>query len=131
MHTPPDPATMVQRHVEHLTTLLTLTTAQQSQVTTILTNAASANTGLSANMKTAHQNLSDAIKRNDTATIDSAAATLGSLSGQRIATDAKAQAAVYAILTPDQQTKLTALEGQHGGFGGRPGMDGFHGAGHN
>ena len=127
-HTPPDPATMVQRHVAHLTTLLSLTTAQQTQATTILTNAATANSGLSANMKTAHQSLSDAVKKDDLATIDSAATTLGGLSGQRIGTDAKAQAAIYAILTPDQQTKLTALESQGGWhqgmgmMGGGPGQ---------
>jgi Spy/CpxP family protein refolding chaperone len=71
-------------------------------------------------MKTAHQTLHDAIKANDSAAIDQASATIGKLTGQMTAINAKAMATLYQALTPDQQTKLAQLEanrphGMHGG----------------
>jgi len=127
--TPPDPATMAQHRVTRLTTLLTLTAAQQQQATNIFTNSATADANVRTGLKTAHQALSDAIKKNDTAGIDRAATTIGSLTAQVASTDGKAEAAFYQILTPDQQTKLAALKG-HGGPGmfGGPGGHGPRGA---
>jgi Spy/CpxP family protein refolding chaperone len=122
-HTPPDPATVAQRRVARYTTILTLTTAQQQQATNIFTNSATAGATLHTNLKTARQALSDAVKKNDTAGIDSAATTLGSLTAQFASTEGKADAAFYQILTPDQQTKLAALGG-HGGRGMRGGPGG-------
>ena len=132
-HTPPDPATIAQRRIAHLTTLLTLTTAQQQQATNIFTNSATADATVRTNLQAAHQALSDAIKKNDTAGIDQAANTIGSLTTQLTSTDGKAEAAFYQILTPDQQTKLGALRGMRGagmfggpgGFGPRGGAQGF------
>jgi Spy/CpxP family protein refolding chaperone len=122
--TPPDPATMAQHRVSFLTTALTLTTAQQQQATTIFTNSALADSTVHDNLKTAHQSLSDAVKNNDTAAIDRVSATIGNLTAQLTSNDAKANAALYQILTPDQQTKLTQLHDRGpggGGFGGRRG----------
>ncbi|MFB3813165.1 MAG: Spy/CpxP family protein refolding chaperone [Terriglobales bacterium] len=112
---PPDPATMAQRRVQFLTTLLSLNGAQQQQATTIFTNAASTHTTIHENMKTARQNLANAVRNNDTAVIDQLAATIGNLTTQATATHAKAQAAFFQILTPDQQTKLTELERERHG----------------
>jgi len=114
MRTPPDPATMAQRRVSHLTTLLTLTTAQQQQATNIFTNSATANASVHTNLQTAHTAIKDAVKKNDTAGIDRAANTIGGLTAQLTSNEAKADAAFYAILTPDQQTKLAALKGMRG-----------------
>ena len=119
MHTPPDPATVAQRRVAHLTTQLTLTTAQQQQATNIFTNAATANAAVRANLMTAHTAIKDAVKKNDTAGIDRAAATIGNLTAQSTSTEAKADAAFYLTLTPDQQTKLAALKGMRGHGGPR------------
>lgn len=113
-HTPPDPATMAQRRVSHLTTLLTLTTAQQQQATNIFTNAATANASVHTNLQTAHTAIKDAVRKNDTASIDRAANTIGGLTAQLTSNEAKADAAFYAVLTPDQQTKLAALKGMRG-----------------
>lgn len=123
MRTPPDPATMAQRRVAHLTTLLTLTTAQQQQATNIFTNSATADATVRTNLQTAHTALADAIKKNDTAGIDPAANTIGNLTAQLTSNNAKADAAFYLILTPDQQTKLASLKGRRGPgmFGGEDG----------
>ena len=116
---PPDPATRIQRHVQHLTKALSLTPEQQQQATTIFTNAANGGSGIHDSMKTAHQNLETAIKNNDQNGITQAATTIGNLTAQIVAAQAKAHAAFYQILTPDQQSKLSQFEGEgHGhGFG--------------
>jgi Spy/CpxP family protein refolding chaperone len=126
----PTPEMMVQHRVEFLTTQLALTSAQQQQATTIFTNAATAGATVRGNLKLAHQNLETAVKNNDTAGIEAAAAAIGNLTAQQTATGAKAQAAFYQILTPDQQAKFAQLGGPdhggfgRGGFGGGPGRNG-------
>lgn len=123
---PPDPATFVQHRVDRLTTLLSLNSTQQQQATTIFTNAATAENSLRTSLKTAHQSLQEAVQKNDSASIDQASATIGNLTAQMTSAQAKADAAFYQILTPDQQTKFTQAESQ-GGFGRGRGPGGFHG----
>src|SRR5258708_39125696 len=60
--TPPDPATMAQHQVERLTTLLSLTTAQASQATTIFTNAATAAAALQTTLSADRSSLQAAIR---------------------------------------------------------------------
>jgi len=106
---PPDPATMVQNQVTRLTALLSLTTAQAAQATTIFTNAANAVTPIQTTLNTDRQSLDTAIEGNATATIDQLSSMIGGLMGQTTAIQSKAQAAFYATLTADQQSKLNAL----------------------
>lgn len=113
---PPTPAMRVQHRVRFLTTILSLTTAQQQQATTIFTNAATAEDAVHRNMRTAHQDLNTAVKANDAAAIEQAASTIGSLMAQTISTQAKANAAFRHALNPDQQAKLEQLD-SHGGHG--------------
>lgn len=118
----PNPAGRVQHRVEFLTTLLSLTPTQQEQATTIFTNAATADATVHSSLKTAHQGLGDAIKTNNTANIEQFATTIGNLTAQVVANQAKADAAFYQILTPEQQTKLSQFESQnhdHGEWGMR------------
>jgi Spy/CpxP family protein refolding chaperone len=120
--TPPDPATMAQHQVERLTTLLNLTTAQASQATTIFSNAATATATLQTNLHTDRTALQAAVKSNSAATIDQLSTAIGTVEGQILAAQSKADAAFYAILTSDQQTKLDSLHGfGRGGFGPGPG----------
>jgi hypothetical protein len=122
----PDPATIVANQVARLTSLLTLTTAQQAQATTIFTNALNAITPLQTSEATAQQALPAAVRSNATSTIDQLSTTIGSMTSQIIAIQNKADAAFYAILTSDQQTKLSQtnfLNGP-GGFGPGPGLGG-------
>lgn len=114
--TPPDPQTMIQNRVEHMATLLDLTDAQKTQATTIFTTAFTASQNIEPNLRTTRQSLNDAVKQNAAATIDQLSATLGSLTGQLIGINSKAEAAFYAILTADQQAKYDAMP--HGGPGG-------------
>jgi len=125
-HTPPDPATIAQRRVAHLTRFLTLTTAQQQQATNIFTNSATADLTLHTNLRTAHTALADAVKKNDTAGIDRAANTIGSVTAQLTSNDGKANAAFYQILTPEQQTKVGSFRGGQGAgmMRGGPGRGG-------
>ena len=77
--TPPDPATVVANQVARLTKLLTLSTSQASQATTIFTNALTAVTPLETSLHTDWQSLQAAVKSDDTATIDSTSTNIGSL----------------------------------------------------
>jgi Spy/CpxP family protein refolding chaperone len=120
--TPPDPAQMVQHHVDFLTKQLSLNAEQQQHATTIFTQAASGAKSLHEQMRTAHQNLQAAVEKNDTAAIEQSSNTIGNLMGQMTAAHAKAQAAFYQTLTPDQQTKMKEMEAHHGrGMHGRRG----------
>jgi Spy/CpxP family protein refolding chaperone len=92
----------VQHRINYLTTLLSLTAAQQQQATTIFTTAASAQASVHSSMTAARQSLTTAVQSNDTAGIDQAATTIGSLTAQTTANQAKAEAAFYQILTPAQ-----------------------------
>jgi Spy/CpxP family protein refolding chaperone len=104
---PPDVATVVARQVKFLTTLLTLTTAQATQATTIFTAALNSITPLETQITTAETALSTAIKANTTAAITTQATAIGTAQGQIVGIKANADAAFYLLLTADQKTKLT------------------------
>ena len=118
--TPPDPATMIQHQVEHLTQTLSLNAAQQGQATTLFTASQSANLQVMTSLRQARTSLEAAIKSNDTASIATLSTQIGTLTAQMTANTAKADAAFYALLTPDQQAKYTPGGGfGPGGFAGR------------
>jgi Spy/CpxP family protein refolding chaperone len=119
---PPDPQTMVKMRVQFLTQSLSLTDAQQAKATSIYTDAATASSTIRTNLRTNRQSIQDAVKKNDTAAIESLSATAGTLNGQLLAIESKADAAFYAILTPDQQATYDSTP--HGGPGGA-GMERF------
>ncbi len=125
--TPPSAEQRVQHHIQFLTDALSLTSSQQAQATTIFTAAATSEDGQRAAMKSAHDALQAAIKANDSAAIDAAAKNIANLMAQFISTQAKAQAAFYQILTPEQQSKRGALggPGMHGMGRGPGGPGGF------
>ena len=124
--TPPDPQTIIQMRVNRLATQLSLTDAQKTSATTIFTDALNAGQSIQAELRTNRQALSDAVKKNDIGAISTLSVTTGVLTGQLTAINSKADAAFYAILTPDQQAKYDSQP--HGGPGGRMGPGGFGGA---
>ena len=65
-----------------------------------------------ASMKSAHTNLQNAIHSNDAAAMEQAANSIGTLTAQAALAHAKTQAAIYQVLTPDQQTKMSQLESE-------------------
>ncbi len=121
-----DPQEHIQQRVKFLTTVLSLTQQQQQQATTIFTNAAGNHQQSHDSMKAAHQALQTAIKNNDAAGIDQASNQLGTLIAQMMASHAKAQAAFYQILTPEQQTKFNELQAEGHGPGMRFGGPMMH-----
>ena len=120
-HTPPAPAQIVANRVARLTALLTLTADQQAKATTIFTTEQTALSSVSASMKTARTTLQADVEANNTAGISAQASQIGSLTTQEVEATATANAAFYALLTPDQQTKYKTF----GGDGGRGGRGGF------
>jgi Spy/CpxP family protein refolding chaperone len=125
---PPSPDQIAAQRVARLTTLLTLTAGQQSIATTIFTTEATAVSGLFSVEQSARTALETAVEANDTAGIASAAAQLGTLDSRQIQAHASADAAFFAVLTADQQTKYRELIAQ--GPGGRgPGPAGIAGFG--
>jgi periplasmic protein CpxP/Spy len=118
---------MIQHRLAYMTTVLSLTTAQQTQVKSVLTAAVANGSTTHGSMKTAHDNLKTAIHANDPAGMEQAASTIGNLMAQEELARAKTEAAIYQLLTPEQQTKMTALESEehHGGPGRGPGGPGL------
>lgn len=112
-HQRPSVATMVQRRVSRLTTLLDLTPAQQTSLTTLFTTNATSSQGFFSSMRSARQALSTAEKNNDSAGIQSASTQIGNLTAQITASRATLNAGVAQILTADQMTKYNLL-GHHG-----------------
>lgn len=115
------PAQHMQRHFEMMAKHLELTTTQQQQAQPIFNNMMATQTNLQNSLKTAHDNLAAAIKANDAGAIEQASNTIGNLTAQMTANHAKAQAAFFQILTPEQQTKLQQMMSEHGHFGGPEG----------
>jgi Spy/CpxP family protein refolding chaperone len=124
---PPDPQAMLQMRVDRIGTVLGLTESQKANAVSILTSAHSSALNIQTNLQTNRESLDQAVKNNDTATIDALAATLGNLQGQLTAIHSKAEAAFYALLTTDQKTKYDSMPHLFGpgGFGGPGGRGGF------
>jgi hypothetical protein len=80
-------------------------------------------------MQTARTALQAAIKVDDTTSIATDAAQIGTLTGQEVAAQATAAGAFIAILSNDQATKYESL-GPLGGPGGPGGPGGFGGGPH-
>src|SRR5581483_674013 len=91
--TPPDPAQMVQHHVDFLTKHLSLNAQQQQQATSIYMEEANSGKSLHDQMRTAHETLQTAIQKNDTGTIEQVSNNIGNLMAQMTMAHAKADAA--------------------------------------
>jgi len=114
---PPDPGEMVQMRVDRMSDVLKLNKDQQKQISAIYTDAVTANQQLMVKMRDANQSLAQAIKSNDSNGIIQAANTIGTLTAQMTVNNAKAEAAVYALLSPDQQAKYQPGRGMGRGMG--------------
>jgi Spy/CpxP family protein refolding chaperone len=122
----------VQRRVAFLTDRLSLSSAQQTQITAILNAGGDANSTTSrASMKAAHDTLNTAVQANDSAAMEQAATMIGSLTAQSTLARAKTDAAIYKVLTPEQRAKYSQMQQDMGmgrggprGRGGRGGEEG-------
>ena len=107
----PKSAVKQARYLNSLTALLSLSTAQRQQAATIFAGAANARISVHSSLKAARKALSEAVKSNDTGAITQSSTALGSLTSQHIAYGALANAALFQLLTPDQQAKLSLYQG--------------------
>jgi len=96
--------------LDFLATFLGLTDSQKDQAKAIFDASMQASQPLRDQLRQAHQALRSASQSGKSdAEIDQLAATVGTLTGQTAAIEAKAQAKFYALLTPDQKDKLGKL----------------------
>ena len=122
----------IQRRVAFLTDRLSLTSAQQTQITAILNAGGDSNSTTSrASMKAARDTLNAAVQANDSAAMEQAATMIGNLTAQSTLARAKTDAAIYKALTPDQRSKYSQIQQDMGmgrggprGRGGRGGEEG-------
>ena len=120
----PTIADTVTARVARLTKLLSLTTAQATSATSLFTTEETAISTIRTNLVTARTALTTAVEANSATGITTAANQIGTLTASEELARGTAEAAFYALLTSDQQTKYKALlEGGidspgHGGFGG-------------
>jgi Spy/CpxP family protein refolding chaperone len=112
---PPSPADHAQREVKHFTTLLSLTPAQQEQATAIFTDAATAEENVHKVERSAHELLRSAVKIDSVSAIEQASNTIGQTTTTLVAIHAKADAAFYQLLNPEQQNKLSELQAERPG----------------
>lgn len=115
------PEQMIARRVSRLTTVLTLSSAQQTQAAAIFSDEEASSKTIRNSMRAAHRALQTAIQNNDAAGITTQATQIGALTTQEIESRSKAEAAFYALLSADQQAKFKQLhEGgpMGGGVGG-------------
>ena len=124
--TPPTPAQIASQQVARLTTLLTLTSAEQSSALTIFTTEQTTLATIHTSLATARSTLKTAIQSDDVSTIEAQATQIGTLTAQAVTAQAEADAAFYALLTSAQQTIYNELQNGPGPAGpGGPGGPGF------
>jgi Spy/CpxP family protein refolding chaperone len=126
--TPPDPAQLIQMRVDRLAELLSLTDQQKTAVTKILTDAETSSQAARTDMKNNRTALDAAVKKSDANAIQNASLAIGTATGQLTAIQGNADAAIYKLLTPDQQAKFDQMPhgfGGPGGMGGPGPMGGF------
>lgn len=118
----PDPARMVEARVAMLAQALGLTEAQKAQALKLFTDAQEAGQKFREEIQVARQEMQTAIKANDLAAIERNAREIGTATGEMTVIEARAQAAFYASLTPEQKTKYDQMPAR--GFGMGPGAMG-------
>jgi hypothetical protein len=107
----PKNAAKQTRYLNSLSALLSLTSAQKVTAAAIFANASGTHASVKSSMKAARKAVKDAVRNNDSGAITQASTALGALKGQHVAAGAAANAAIYQLLTPDQQTKLSLYQG--------------------
>jgi Spy/CpxP family protein refolding chaperone len=118
---------LITMRVNMLASRLNLTDSQKTQAITLFTDAHTAAAPVQTDIRAKRDELSAAVKSNNIGLIDSVAQSLGTLQGQLTGIESKAEAAFYAILTPDQKKLYDAMPpggGMGRGMGGPGGRSG-------
>jgi len=120
-----DDVSWVERKTQFLATRLALSDSQKQQVMSLYTASDQNTETLETKLLQARRALRDATKRNaPDGEIDQLATTVGFLFGQVEAVKAKADTAVYNILTAEQRQKMDRGYGGGRGMMGGPGGPG-------
>jgi hypothetical protein len=98
------------KYIGSLSAALALSSAQQQQADTIFSGALSTRAALRGSLKTARQNLREAVRSNDVSAIEQMSATVASIKAQLVSAGANAHAAFRRILSPDQLARLTQFQ---------------------
>jgi Spy/CpxP family protein refolding chaperone len=113
----------VNRRVDYLTTVLSLTNSQQEQARKIFANVENENSAVFKNLRTEREDLRKAVNDNaPSGTIKKFSDAIGNNVGNLVANEANASEQFRTILTPEQQTKFTQLKRETRGWRS------FHGA---
>ena len=111
---PPPTARQVMEQVTHDVLAIlqdhNLSADQKTQAKAIFQAAKQAGAPIRTQLQANRQAMVAAIKAGDAAQIQSLATAGGALQGQLMANRASAMAKLYAMLTPDQQTKLDQMQ---------------------
>ncbi len=113
----PRPATWAEWRVEGLAFRLGLSDSQKQQFLTLLTSVEEATRPLEEKLAQQRRLLREATKTNSAVQIEQAAATVGALTGQIAAIEAKGDANLYGLLSPDQKQKWDQAPPQGPGRG--------------
>lgn len=108
----PDPEKLAQMRAERLARMLALTEEQKAQALRIFADAQSAAERYQQEMQVARQALHTAIRANDVAAMDRAARDIGAAMAELTSIDARAEAAFYALLTPEQKAEYDSMPGR-------------------
>jgi Spy/CpxP family protein refolding chaperone len=125
-------AAMAERAVDRMTRFLNLDQNQQTQIKTILTETQAANQTLQTQLRDLRKNLITAVKNNDIGGITSITQQMSAPRQQLDVSRATSAAKIFALLNPDQKTKLDngldmLMEMGGPGAPGGPGMRGGFG----
>ena len=108
--TPPTPAQQATQLVNRLTTLLDLTTTQQTAATTIFTTEFTTLGDAAAPVfRPRRKAFTTAVESNSLSAINTVAAQIANLTQQQVVAQGTANADFYAQLSSTQQTKYTTL----------------------
>ena len=103
----------VQRHVNHLTRVLSLSPDQKQKATEIFTSAAKENSPVFADLRTERKSLRMAVEKNESAdAIKQFSDKIGSDVAQMAMNEASAGKQFYQVLNPEQQSKLAQLHSE-------------------
>jgi len=105
-YTIPKSEAKLTKYISFLSTLLSLSPAQQTQAAGIFGNASTSHATVKKSMKTVRQSLAEAVRNNDSAGINQTSVAIGTLAAQQHAIGAGANAAFFLMLSGTQQATL-------------------------
>jgi Spy/CpxP family protein refolding chaperone len=105
--------------LDMMATMLDLSATQKSSAEAIFKSAKEAGAPHRESLRTLQGSLQDAVKKNDTLSIETLSTQVAASQGKLMALGRTADAAFYQLLTPEQRTKLDSMRERMGQRGPR------------